>query len=161
MPLHPTFRCQRQRLNFIHRGPGGPQSRQKSLSFNSLSFDDGLSNGRSDWRSSPPAANSACFYRCSGTKSSRLPQNCNAGRHFLSVAATQKPKWGGKAPAASVVAAASGLDDAESLICVVAGLPQRACRPDPPPHAEGGIGTGEQGDRGSRDNSGRDPAEDR
>src|ERR1700730_13634485 len=43
MPSHPTVRCQRQRLSFIHRGRSVPQSRQKSLSFN-----DYLPNGRSD-----------------------------------------------------------------------------------------------------------------
>src|SRR6266446_1420018 len=43
MPSHPTVRCQRQRLNFIDRGPGARKSRQKSLSLNSLSFNDGFS----------------------------------------------------------------------------------------------------------------------
>jgi hypothetical protein len=64
MPSHLTVRCQRQRLSFIHRGPKCPQSRQKSLSFNDL-----LPNGRSDWRSSPPAAKSPRFYRRGGAKS--------------------------------------------------------------------------------------------
>src|SRR5215467_13185055 len=69
MPSHLTVRCQRQRLNFIRRGPEGSQIPLKELSFNSLSSNHGLPNGRSDWRSSPPAAKSAVFYRRSGTKS--------------------------------------------------------------------------------------------
>ncbi|HKD28972.1 MAG TPA: hypothetical protein VKC66_24080, partial [Xanthobacteraceae bacterium] len=36
MPSHPTVRCQRQRLNFIHRGPWVPQLRQEKLVFQQL-----------------------------------------------------------------------------------------------------------------------------
>ena len=67
MPSHPTVRCQRQRLNFIRRGPG-VRNPVKRACFSTASFSE-LPTGRSDWRSSPPAAKSAVFYRRSGTKS--------------------------------------------------------------------------------------------
>jgi hypothetical protein len=93
----PTFRHRGPRHRRLRRGRGHALTSDSSMSeaaselhssrpgrfanpvkracLSTTYFQHGLPNGRSDWRSSPPAAKSARFYRRSGTKSRhRMPR---------------------------------------------------------------------------------------
>jgi len=89
--------------------PGIVAIASKELVFQQLIFQRRLPNGRSDWRSSPPAAKSARFYRCGSTKSRPPAAKLQCRRAFPQRRRNSKRKWGSKAPPASVVAPANGM----------------------------------------------------
>ena len=99
MPSHPTVRCQRQRLNFIHRGPRVPQFRQKKPVFQQLIFQ------RRICRTAVPTGEAhrlpqkvRVFIGATAQSQGRLPQNCNTRGHFAAVVATSDRQMGRQSP---------------------------------------------------------------